>query len=470
MISEINIIRLLLYNKKFFEKVYSELERTLFDNNHAKEIFDIATRYYLKHSKMPEDNIKLLIYNNDLDQDKQTIEEKISIVNIDIDHYKNMDIDNLLIEVEEWIKKQRFSNFITDGVINYEDSVSNKQDINYCNFLDEIKKISEFTFDNSLGLDISNSQKMFEEHLRKDVRVKFNNSELNRITKGGVKLGSLNVVVGPPHAGKSRFLSTMAIDYAKADKHNRILYITLEMGEGDIATKIDAAMINKTKEEISHMKFEEYNKCKQRVDSICGKIKIKEYPTASITTTHIRSLFNECIQKGFTPNVVIVDYIGIMNAQRKTADGKLYDKGKAISEELRGFAAEHKIVVWTAVQMNRSGASKRDGKIQMEDIAESYAINATGDFMLFIIKNEELFKQKKQLFKITKNRPGDGYCLDMFLFADIYDDKYVIDFVSIQDQINMNEESNDNEYDGKFKNYDNSNSINKSMLVTQPRR
>ena len=466
MISEVNIFRLFLYNENYRKKVINELKSDLFQNDYLGELLELVNEYYIKHMIFPLDNIKMLIYNNPWKQPKSVIEEKIEVVDVDIDHYKEMEIDNLLEDTEKWLKQQRFGKLIIDGVRSYEDIQDNKKDnIDYLTFYEEFEKIMSFNFDTEIGIDLKNIKNMFNEHQREDRKLKFSNKYLNMMTKGGCNIPSLNIVAGPPHSGKTRALCSLAADYATANKNNNILYVTLEMSESQIAKYIDYILLNKTEDDFKNMKFEEYEKFKKEKDIKYGKIVIKEYPTSTISTGNIRSLLGDLKNVGFIPNILIVDYVGILRNERKIT-GNSYDVGKAVTEELRGLAGQNDMIVWTGTQINRTGAQKKDGG-NMEDIAESYAINMTADMTILAINNATLRSQGKQIFKTLKNRHGGK--VDYFLFAEIPEGTYKIEFVSSAEHFDMNTE-NDNQHTEKFQteNYDEINNNNNKFKTIIP--
>ena len=439
MISEVNIFRLFLYNEDFRKKVVNEIEPDLFENEYLNELMILINEYHTKHMSFPLDNIKMLIYNNPLKQPKSVIEEKISIVDVDIIHYREMEIDILLDDVEKWIKKQKFGKLLIEGVKNYEDCENIKNnDIDFLTFFNKFNDILKFNFDTEIGIAIKNISNMFNEHKRKDKKLPFNNKQLNMMTKGGCTIPSLNIIAGPPHSGKTRYLCTLAADYAKANKKNNILYVTLEMSESQIAKYIDYILLNKNEEDIEKMTLADYQKHKENIQDTHGKIIIKEYPTSTISTSKIRSIISDLKNVGFTPDILIVDYLGIMRSERQIS-GSSYDIGKAISEELRGLAGQNNMVVWTGSQINRTGAQKKDGG-SMEDMAESYAVNMTADLIILAINNDTLRAQGKQIFKSAKNRPGGK--VNYFLFAEIPDNSYKLEFVSSAENYSIETENN----------------------------
>ena len=61
--------------------------------------------------------------------------------------------------------------------------------------------------------------------------------------------------------------------------------------------------------------------------------------------------------------------------------------------------------VWTGMQLNRQGMNSTD--VDMTDVADSFAVAATSDFMLSIMRTEELDNVNKILCKQIKSRYGN---------------------------------------------------------------
>lgn len=111
------------------------------------------------------------------------------------------------------------------------------------------------------------------------------------------------------------------------------------------------------------------------------------------------------MKKNFIPDIIFVDYIGICSSARiKGLSGSVNTNSfvKAISEELRGLAIEFNVPIWTATQVNRGGMKSSDP--DMVDVADSFALTGTADFMISINETEQLEKLGQYMVKQLKNR------------------------------------------------------------------
>ena len=188
-----------------------------------------------------------------------------------------------------------------------------------------------------------------------------------------------------------------------------VLYITMEMAEEEIAKRIDANLLNVTIDELLILPKDAYDKKVDRVrQKTVGKLVVKEYPTASASTQHFRSLLNELkLKKNFVPDIVYIDYLNIcMSARIKPGSNvNSYSYIKSIAEEIRGLAVEFAIPVVSATQTTRSGFTSSD--VGLEDTSESFGLPATADFMFALISTEELQDMNQIMVKQLKNRYND---------------------------------------------------------------
>jgi hypothetical protein len=207
--------------------------------------------------------------------------------------------------------------------------------------------------------------------------------------------------------GKSMFMCHMA-SACLSQGHN-VLYITLEMAEERIAERIDANLLNVAMNDLQTMTKQEYDR---KFDILRtkthGKLIIKEYPTASASSLHFRSLLNELhLKKNFVPQIIFIDYLNICSSARikPGANVNSYAYIKAIAEELRGLAVEFNLPIVSATQTTRSGYTSSDPGL--EDTSESFGLPATADFMFALISTEELEQLNQLMVKQLKNRFGD---------------------------------------------------------------
>jgi hypothetical protein len=148
------------------------------------------------------------------------------------------------------------------------------------------------------------------------------------------------------------------------------------------------------------------NNFKALVSKAHGELIIKEYPTGSLTSTHIRSLLRELKgKKNFIPDVIIIDYLNIcasssLNSSH-ASNTNLY-VGKIVIE-MRAISQEFNIAMLSAVQNNR-GSVKKTTDTGMDDLADAFSIAMNVDWGGTIIQTDELREARKFLLKTVLTR------------------------------------------------------------------
>jgi len=199
-------------------------------------------------------------------------------------------------------------------------------------------------FDNNVGHDyLQSAESRYEFYHRVESRTPFDLEYFNKITNGGLPNKTLNVVLAGTGVGKSLFMCHVAAGAMVQGKN--VLYITMEMSEEKIAERIDANLLNVTVDDLVNLPKEMYDKKIERLrEKTVGKLIIKEYPTASASSIHFRTLLNELnLKKSFVPDIIFIDYLNICCSARVTSGANVnsYTYVKAIAEELRGLAVEY---------------------------------------------------------------------------------------------------------------------------------
>jgi len=139
-----------------------------------------------------------------------------------------------------------------------------------------------------------------------------------------------------------------------------------------------------------------------------GKIFISELPPEQCSVDHLYHLLDNLRRShGWHPDVVIIDYLDLMVSRNKYANRDDYSRQKAVANEVRGFAKNENVLVFTATQTNRSAGSTGEA-ITLKDAAESYAKQFSMDYIITINQTPEERESSPPRFRffIAKNRNG----------------------------------------------------------------
>jgi replicative DNA helicase len=394
------ILEQLLENHAFSKRVIPYIEHDYFDDFEDKTIFRVIRSYVGKYHKPPTYNVvRVAISKSDNFSEDQFDNVMHRIDEIE-KQTKEKYLDSWLFdETESWCRQQAIENAIVSASDILQDAEKPNSQV-----YDLVKEALAVNFDTHIGIDFFNEKSIAD-------RWKLYNAEVtkyatrlhkfNLVTGGGLEPKTLSCVMGDTGEGKTNCMASISADLV-SNGHN-VLYITGEMSEEKISQKHEANWLNVEINDIPDMEF---NRFRHEISNLkkksFGKLIIKEFPTGAFSTATIRSHLEELkIKRDFTPQILIVDYINLMRSDR-FSDANSYTIVKAIAEELRGLAVEYKLAILTGTQVNRGGASSTN--ISMTDIAESYGLPATCDFLWVIWSTDELKEANVQIWNPLKNR------------------------------------------------------------------
>ncbi|QBX32719.1 primase-helicase subunit [Aeromonas phage Asfd_1] len=401
----------MLFNNTYFISAYPYLKDEYFDKGPYREIFTLIQKHVNAYNTIPTITaLTIALEKKSIDQlTHDGVKEVLGRLTS-----KPEDHAWLMKETESYCKDQAMYNALSRAIEIQENASKpfeerNKRIPDVGAIEDLMKDALSISFDGSVGHDwFEDYERRYMLYQSKANKIPFISHILNKITKGGAELGTLNVIMAGVNVGKSLGLCSLAADYLQSGKN--VVYFSMEMAEHVVAKRIDANLLDVTLDEIDdgNLSFAEY---KARMEKLktgnMGRLIIKQYPTSGANANHFNAFLNELkLKKNFKADVVIVDYLGICASTRLGGGTEnSYSFVKAIAEELRGLAVQHQVVLWTGAQTTRSAWDSTD--IDMADVAESAGLPATADFMLAVMETEELAHMGLQLFKQIKSRYGD---------------------------------------------------------------
>lgn len=399
------ILKNLHYSEEYVRKVLPFIKQDYFSERKERTIFNEISSFVSEYGTIPTYEALIVQINEKQISDDEYKETLELLSELHDSKSETVDISWLIDKTESFCQEKAVFNAVKEAISILDNKHGELSKGSIPKLLSDALAVS---FDSSVGHDyFDDSENRYEYYHKVDERIPFSLEYLNKITNNGLPKKTLNVILAPPHGGKSLMMCDWAASFQQ-NGHN-VLYITCEMAEEEIAKRIDANTLRVTMDELMQMDKTSYTKKLNYVKSkTVGKLFIKEYPTASANVNHFRTLLNELrLKKNFVPDVVFVDYLNICASSRMKMTGGVnsYTYIKAIGEELRGFAQEFNLPVVTATQTTRSGAQSSD--IDMNDVSESFGIPAIADFMLAIINSEELYELGQIMLKQLKNRYRD---------------------------------------------------------------
>lgn len=398
------ILRNLIYDEDFCRGVLPYIKEEYFRETHEKVIFRGIDEFVNKRKKLPSKE-SLALYAEEENLVEETFQEVLeTLEEMESQKDNKVDINWLRDKTEIWCRDRALANaaFAAVAILEGKDKKRDKGAIP-----DLFEKALAVSFDPSIGHDyLEDAEERFDRLHAPTHKIPFDIEVCNKATKGGVEAKTLNIIAGGVYAGKTLGLCHLAGSYMKAGKN--VLYITLEISEENIGFRIDCNILNISTDEADNIPKNIFLKRVEKAkESIKGKLVIKEYPAGSVHVNNFRALLHELqLKQEFKPDVILIDYLGLVASSRVKNSDKTHIVLLAVAEELRALAQEYNVPIWTAAQLDAEGMTSSDPG--MTNLAGSkVGLPATCDLMWTLVVTEKLKELGQALIIQQKNRYRD---------------------------------------------------------------
>lgn len=390
---------LLLEDRPFADQILEVFDITFLELGFLRLFVSKIISYRDKYGVHPTKKIMATILKSDLDKENQALQTQVR------DYFARMqaagslkDSDFIKDKALEFCRKQKLKGAMLKSV----------DLIQSCSF-DEISKIINDALvlgsDSNFGYDyLKDFEKRFELKARNPIPTGWN--EIDSICKNGLGTGELGVVIAPTGAGKSMVLTHLGAQALLRGVN--VVHYTLELSETTIASRYDSCITGVPLNDLFSFKELIFDK----VETVQGKLIVKEYPTKSASTRTIRNHLEKLVNRGIDPGLIIVDYGDLLRpvVMRKEKRTEL----ESIYEELRGLAQDYECPIWTASQTNRSGLNAE--VITMESISEAFNKCFVADFIFTVSRTADDKVANSGRIYVAKNRNGpDGLVYPIFM-------------------------------------------------------
>ena len=389
---QVKVLSSLLTHKEFLVNIHDILSEEYWDNQAHKWIVKEILKSYDKYHTTPSmDVLKVELKKIDNEVLQVSVKEQLR------EAYKASDEDLKYVQEE-------FSNFCKNQQLRK--ALLTSVDFLNAGDYDSIRLM----IDNALK---AGADKNVGHEYNKDVESRYREDDrrpvptpwekINDLLQGGLGEGDFGLIFGNPGGGKS--WSLVALGGFAVKLGYNVLHYTLELGESYVGKRYDAFFTNTPVQNITKFK----SKVEDAVKDLQGELIIKEFPTGRATISTVKSHIQKCIDQGFTPDLVIIDYVDLLGTKKKSADrkGEIDD----IYISTKGLARELKLPIWSVSQVNRAGA--KDDIIEGDKAAGSYDKMMVTDFAISLSRKRQDKVNGTGRFHIMKNR----YAMDGITFG-----------------------------------------------------
>lgn len=211
-------------------------------------------------------------------------------------------------------------------------------------------------------------------------------AHLDESIGGGPSRGELWCVVAPPKRGKTTTLINIA--YGALTQGRNVVHYTFEIGKHKVGIRYDDRLMGP---QVIHKRTHPGKYVEMIRDRaskfIKGRLFIKQYPTRTCTPSMLRTHLSMLHAEGFAPDVILVDYADIMQAESRLRYHEMRHEQAGIYEDLRTIADSFNAVVWTASQTSK-GALEKD-RVTMADLSEAFEKAAIVDGLIGFSQTED---------------------------------------------------------------------------------
>ena len=388
---QIKIISSLLSDKIFLQQMYDILKPEMFDSEANEWLVNQTLQHFDNFSQLPTlDVFKNEVAKVERDVLKQSIVDNLKQV------WNGLESDDLEYVKEkslEFCKNQTFKNAILESVDLLSDG---KFDI-IKSKIDDAMKAGQ---DTDIGHEYKeNIIERYESTVRNVIPCGWD--AIDELVDGGFGKGELIMFAAPPGIGKSWALVNVGMAAAKLGK--TVVHYTLELNEGYVGQRYDSVL---TGIPVPKLKFE-IDEVRKQVEGLSGDIVVKHWPTKSAGLNTMRASLDKLKLQGKTPDIIICDYADLLKGNSRK---ERHEELEEIVEGLRGIAGEYEVPLFTASQINRSGAD--NDVITGTSIAGSFSKLMTADFVVSLSRKIEDKLAGTGRWHVIKNRFGpDGMTL-----------------------------------------------------------
>ena len=380
----------------FVSQIYDLLKTEYFESESIKFLIDRSLEYFKKNKKVPTiDVLKVFI---DRVEDELLKQEIINTLKESVKSATATDLDFIKETTLDFCKNQELKNAILESV----QLLKNGDYDSIKNIIDNALKIG---MNSDIGMDYLDA---IDQRYVEDSRDPLSTGwpVIDELMKGGLAPGELGVAIAPSGAGKSWILSSLGANALREGK--TVVHYSLELSENYTGWRYDCILTGISLDKINlHV-----DKVKETLKAVPGKLIIKWYPTKSVSLMGLRSHLTKLKMLGTDPDLVIIDYADLLKfGNSKAAKHEILE---ALYEELRGFAGENKVPIWTVSQSNREGLN--DDIIEADKAAGAYAKIFPADFVMSLSRKAQDKLSNTARLHVIKNRFGvDGVTFPVYM-------------------------------------------------------
>ncbi len=401
-----SLIKSIIENKKYGEKIIDVLESRYFDNTSFKFIMENIKELFKTYNTIPNyDTVaqKLMAEGgNDSTKHVDTLEA-----------IKQLDVNTEYIQdtALNFCKQQNLKKKLKD----VHNIIDNGEFESYNKIEEIIQKALQIGLMNDDGTDV------FEDidlALEKDNRLPIATGivGIDNLLDGGLGRGELGIVLAPTGTGKTTLLTKMA-NTAYNQGYN-VLQVFFEDNPGNIKRKHYTIWSGVAPKDQPENAEEVKIKVKEAEVQSKGGIKLLKLASDNVTISEIKNKVRKLISDGFKIDLLLIDYVDCISPER-SINGEEWKGEGSIMRSLESMTGEFDIAIWTATQGNRESISSE--VVNSDQMGGSIKKAQIAHVIVSIAKTLEQKENNLATLTLLKSRIGrDGVIFQNCKFNNEY--------------------------------------------------
>jgi len=393
-----SLAQMILEDRPFADQIEEVIDTRFFELNYLRVFVSKIYEYRRKYNVHPTKKILASILRTNLENFNDGVQKQVR------DYFARICIKD--VEDGQYIrdtsldfcKKQKLKEALMRTV-----------DLVQSSSYDEVRKVIDDALklgtDNNFGHDfLKDFELRYEVKARDPISTGW--EKIDALTKKGLGIGELGVVIAPTGAGKSMVLAHLGAHAIKAGRN--VVHYTLELSESVTGQRYDSCISKIPLNSLFHQKSEVL----EAISDLGGSLIIKEYPTKTASTNTIRTHLEKLKKRNHKVDMILVDYADLLKSVTNFKEKR--NELESIYENLRAIAQEYKCPIWTASQTNRTGLNAE--VVTMESISEAFNKCFVADFICSVSRTIRDKNANTGRLFIAKNRNGpDGLVFPIFM-------------------------------------------------------
>lgn len=369
------------------------LQTNLFESLQTRYVFELIASFHERHKSdtLTVRSLKILLNSKIKETDRSQYRGVVNRIR------KNYVKDNNVVDdiIKRFAKRQHLKHAVLEAV-NALDAGEEADLERVREKIDEAIKVDSRNVDDSYNYFNDPNRRIHEE--TSEFRLSTGLSvEIDRAMGGGLGPGEIGLIVAPTGVGKT--LALVNIGYNALLQGKKVIHATLEIRPRKAARRYDVRLTRRSFGELKDDP-ELLRRKLLNLQRIGAGLHIKDYTSTLCSVLDIRAYIDRISQKGFKPNLLIVDHADLMYTPKQYKERR-YELSSIIAG-LRRLSSELSIPVWTASQATRKAGEA--GRTKLWDIAEDIGKANWADFLITISQNDHEKEEGVAYLNLVKTR------------------------------------------------------------------